>query len=307
MTAGHVYKDRVTPSRVCELKSQYLEPISSNVGHTLTGVWVEILKVLFSSPSFLSHPHGCVSWNFIFAASSPERMSHTLTGVWVEMKSRLVSSSISPCHTLTGVWVEILSIAATTSSTGHTLTGVWVEIMAAAAVSVGAEVTPSRVCELKFHSLRHITRFRCVTPSRVCELKLGYELSTYDTVMSHPHGCVSWNLAAFVSVSMPFVTPSRVCELKSTLRRQRLTSRRVTPSRVCELKCWTLVWDRKSSESHPHGCVSWNLSRVNRPSDIIVTPSRVCELKYWVWYQSQYYEHVTPSRVCELKLQRLLV
>ena len=145
--------NRVTPSRVCELK------------------WLNISE---HSLVLMSHPHGCVSWN---ADNSRRKITiagcHTLTGVWVEipncwfiqlrsqvtpsrvceLKLTTVLSSNIPqtvtpsrvCelkwqgiiflywfmigHTLTGVWVEIRRCCRSFKHrAGHTLTGVWVEI-----------------------------------------------------------------------------------------------------------------------------------------------------------------------------------
>ena len=97
----------VTPSRVCEMKYQYLHRtvlpaeshphgcVSWNLfisaksnerrGHTLTGVWVEILNLRFFIALSLSHPHGCVSWNKLGHNYIHARVGHTLTGVWVEI------------------------------------------------------------------------------------------------------------------------------------------------------------------------------------------------------------------------------
>ena len=57
---------RVTPSRVCELKSEYFRCYHLFQGHTLTGVWVEIERGFYLvTIRFKSHPHGCVSWNWL--------------------------------------------------------------------------------------------------------------------------------------------------------------------------------------------------------------------------------------------------
>ena len=75
--------------------------------------------------------------------------------------------------------------------------------------------------------------------------------------------------------------------------------------------------------SHPHGCVSWNISEIflqakifshtltgvwveigrlfDIPSASAVTPSRVCELKFGQGVNMPQTYSVTPSRVCELK------
>ena len=145
--------------------------ITSSKSHTLTGVWVEITADVLNkvkakvTPSRVcelkcfkysiwpickgSHPHGCVSWN----------------------------SNVYWGHT---------------RCNGHTLTGVWVEI---AAVKCGEKVVESHPhgCvswNLLFLSLRLLAQ---VTPSRVCELKCDYSREQIYTTGSHPHGCVSWN------------------------------------------------------------------------------------------------------------------
>ena len=120
-------------------------------------------------------------------------MCHTLTGVWVEICEFLRNS---PCHKVTPSRVCELKLNRDNDvsfSRRHTLTGVWVEIRLPWLLWSPSSVTPSRVCELKF--------------LRAARSKLGK--------MSHPHGCVSWNVSI----------------------RWKSTSKRVTPSRVCELKC----------------------------------------------------------------------
>ena len=208
-------------------------------------------------------------------------------------------------HTLTGVWVEMTSddIIRHYDVTGHTLTGVWVEICRKASDcfnyykshphgcvswnpsravtrSLYRHVTPSRVCELKLLRMKKFSQEAVVTPSRVCELKFH---------MRHlPDARCS-------------VTPSRVCELKCTKHLAGWCKLWVTPSRVCELKLfslsdasgrwchtltgvWVEIWVAEvycemGAESHPHGCVSWNISALIETILSNVTPSRVCELK----------------------------
>ena len=98
----------------------------------------------------------------------------------------------------------------------------------------------------------------------------------------------------------------------------------VTPSRVCELKSGDAIKFVSEMESHPHGCVSWNVQVDGKLTvTLYVTPSRVCELKSswfeayasWcpshtltgVWVEISGFlkislvKAVTPSRVCELK------
>ena len=76
--------------------------------------------------------------------------------------------------------------------------------------------------------------------------------------LSHPHGCVSWNLLHDINYPLPYVTPSRVCELKLIMLDSPGNVLEVTPSRVCELKFDELF---------------------KKAIVCIVTPSRVCELK----------------------------
>ena len=57
----------VTPSRVCELKWLLCRYWRFVPRHTLTGVWVEMNQQCYIKKLFLSHPHGCVSWNDISA------------------------------------------------------------------------------------------------------------------------------------------------------------------------------------------------------------------------------------------------
>ena len=163
---------RVTPSRVCELKS------------------VNVYKLQQAEPS---HPHGCVSWNYLNGE---------------------LSESLN-CHTLTGVWVEICDGFYAQNTT-------------------------------------------MVTPSRVCELKSIIIQINNILQMSHPHGCVSWNCPRVLLMLKQQVTPSRVCELKYIRVSQ-------DPAGCCHTL--TGVWVEidiciniiRKPESHPHGCVSWNL------------------------------------------------
>ena len=57
-------QEYVTPSRVCELKFCRSQSCVFWFGHTLTGVWVEIFNFGGFWMEDLSHPHGCVSWNY---------------------------------------------------------------------------------------------------------------------------------------------------------------------------------------------------------------------------------------------------
>ena len=91
----------VTPSRVCELKSQSVLSLSALwFRHTLTGVWVEIVWDTKLYRYFKSHPHGCVSWNHSQSHKSWDNQCHTLTGVWVEIHGlhNAISSTRSHPH-----------------------------------------------------------------------------------------------------------------------------------------------------------------------------------------------------------------
>ena len=158
-----VDRQGVTPSRVCELKSFKFSFLLMSVGHTLTGVWVEI-------------------W-ICYSESFSKR--HTLTGVWVEIGGHRKDIDEQFGHTLTGVWVEIphrpcmcrcvtvtpsrvceLKLptkVCNSSLLGHTLTGVWVEIIAFGSSLSAIIVTPSRVCELKSLAFQVFINVLCHT------------------------------------------------------------------------------------------------------------------------------------------------
>ena len=187
---------------------------------------------------------------------------HTLTGVWVEIKlPRLCRTTLR--HTLTGVWVEMAYTAPMTAAMiSHTLTGVWVEIPNCWFIQLRSQVTPSRVCELK--------------SSMVTDVSI--------VGLSHPHGCVSWNVCVCTILKQP-------CSHTLTGVWVEMTRYHIS----------VLIYDR----SHPHGCVSWNAIEMSyRYGMRIVTPSRVCELKYADVAGASNTERVTPSRVCELKYRR---
>ena len=103
-----IWNHSVTPSRVCELKylEQFVKP-----------------------PSYSSHPHGCVSWNFSQIQLYRLFWSHPHGCV-----------SWNPENTKIKKYFE-----------SHTLTGVWVEIFICGWIANIFVVTPSRVCELKLH------------------------------------------------------------------------------------------------------------------------------------------------------------
>ena len=140
----------VTPSRVCELK---------------------FALITITKPPFLSHPHGCVSWNM----------------------SEIKSVQVQLSHTLTGVWVEILSIKNPGLYLSHTLTGVWVEMKRLILWKMRKKVTPSRVCELTYQTLLRICDSQGHTLTGVW-VEIAQFTFVNTGVSSHPHGCVSWNL-----------------------------------------------------------------------------------------------------------------
>ena len=148
----------------------------------------------------MSHPHGCVSWNWGILSGNtqmlpvtPSRVCelkcwplgwnrwtskrHTLTGVWVEMFDKSINSSleftVTPSRvcelkfTLSNLVGDLSKshphgcvswnfdiIGYSKCRRCHTLTGVWVEIAVIHYTPFLRQVTPSRVCELKF-------RWRC--------------------------------------------------------------------------------------------------------------------------------------------------
>ena len=123
---------------------------------------------------------------------------------------------------------------------GHTLTGVWVEIELTTDDSKAIIVTPSRVCELK-----SVTLSPAITPSK-----------------SHPHGCVSWNWIKQILLETTRSHTLTGVWVEMLLSCPNGVGYFVTPSRVCELKLSSCKNDTSHSPSHPHGCVSWNTSRI---------------------------------------------
>ena len=207
-------------------------------GHTLTGVWVEILQGFQMMSRTQGHTLTGV-WVEIRRTADTDRRGngHTLTGVWVEISyapssgctlfvtpSRVCELKFSGfislwsfCKSHPHGCVSWNDMPATSQLLyfRHTLTGVWVEIELMILDDIGAEVTPSRVCELKSDKNHRHIKYRlgshphgCVSWNEQC-VKVG-------TVhgKSHPHGCVSWNYNKFGKLPKRKVTPSRVCELK---------------------------------------------------------------------------------------------
>ena len=120
-----------------------------------------------------------------------------------------------------------------------------------------------------------------VTPSRVCELKFAKYVGIINIETSHPHGCVSWNLKCSEFSFRNQVTPSRVCELKSQVFTRISKPIRVTPSRVCELKlCWRISLQLCEKVTPSRVCELKSASEIGYYRMSVVTPSRVCELKF---------------------------
>ena len=182
----------VTPSRVCELKYQNTHKNWTSFCHTLTGVWVEIIRISCSTVHGMSHPHGCVSWNglAIFVrlrdTVTPSRVCELKSDIYVsdfdydrvtpsrvcELKSHLLLLyKILLCHTLTGVLVEIC-----------------------------------RFCSCRYSTTSH--------PHGCVSWNSNILSNILIATKSHPHGCVSWNFNSLYSAFLSSVTPSRVCELK---------------------------------------------------------------------------------------------
>ena len=332
----------VTPSRVCELKSEVPDINWFTLRHTLTGVWVEIMV-----------------WN----AELPILLSHTLTGVWVEMVIMPLLAVRSSSHPHGCVsWNEPAmlhkeAILVTPSrvcelkyqyQTKHrqqyqvTPSRVCeLKFNLLLNNSAVSNVTPSRVCELKFNSNYSRLCGNAVTPSRVCELKWYAGMAGSPREWSHPHGCVSWNIAWIITVSPAIASHPHGCVSWNATAELHVPKKHgcvswndisavviylhigVTPSRVCELKSTNIAnrscaimshphgcvsWNNVISTfwndlvlSHPHGCVSWNMSWRYEIMLKSVTPSRVCELKFNSNYSRLCGNAVTPSRVCELK------
>ena len=269
----------VTPSRVCELKSTLQSIFISAIGHTLTGVWVEMLRSIWSRKS----------------------LCHTLTGVWVEIYNfyRLAAYSKSHPHGCVS-WNSTFCIEDSAFIRSHPHGCVsWNPQQAT--LSLPSSVTPSRVCELK--SATGCEFYQAgVTPSRVCELKFdeyGKELVT--AVMSHPHGCVSWNYRWF------WWAANLLCHTLTGVWVE-ICSPDLTYWHIWShphgCVSWNLLCPQRIHDRWSHTLTGvWVeiFTAVGVTYAENVTPSRVCELKYngVTYYPNS--DGVTPSRVCELK------
>ena len=184
-------------------------------------------------------------------------------------------------------------------------------------------VTPSRVCELKLFMSDRPNQSKLVTPSRVCELKLVITVPIMPVLSSHPHGCVSWNVVYLIfdnqrSASHPHgcVSWNLPCwhgwykvlchtltgvwvEIVQPPLFLMISS--VTPSRVCELKYLQSKSGHRISESHPHGCVSWNFNGIIVVQIYLRSHPHGCVSWNLVFDVHASLVGVTPSRVCELK------
>ena len=205
----------------------------------------------------MSHPHGCVSWNNEWAFKSKRNYVTPSRVCELKLDSEF-EENFYASHTLTGVWVEIVEILEMIKD---------------------LIVTPSRVCELKCILSKVDIETPSVTPSRVCELKYADFAGATGTGRSHPHGCVSWNIADAVEtvVDRSHTLTGVWVEIEEYFDSQ--IANTVTPSRVCELKCQEYSCCFTPPSSHPHGCVSWNRIKDKALLFRHVTPSRVCELK----------------------------
>ena len=108
ITVPLIFIENVTPSRVCELKSFHKGySLFHYMSHPHGCVSWNYLQQFSYITCNLSHPHGCVSWNALNRYELQIVSRHTLTGVWVEMEVIRILVILTVRHTLTGVWVEI--------------------------------------------------------------------------------------------------------------------------------------------------------------------------------------------------------
>ena len=125
-----------------------------------------------------------------------------------------------------------------------------------------------------------ITSVFTVTPSRVCELKLIKYLRNYLSSLSHPHGCVSWNLKVSSGSfkGMRHTLTGVWVEIFCACSKSLWTYSHTLTGVWVEIAPFTVnvaffishtltgVWVEISwsvcgffrNKSHPHGCVSWN-------------------------------------------------
>ena len=178
------------------------------------------------------------------------------------------------------------------------------------------------MCELKFYRPFQDLSYRLVTPSRVCELKC---ITRNIDVAAAGHTLTGvwveiWRKACYCRDRERHTLTGVWVEIYQRLSRLFFQMRHTLTGVWVEMSASLLA--SEYSQSHPHGCVSWNY-KVGRLWTLChVTPSRVCELKCLscrtvripgshtltgVWVEMAIsviftrWPQVTPSRVCELK------
>ena len=185
----------------------------------------------------MSHPHGCVSWNFWRCCKSQKGIV-TPSRV-CELKCKIAFASawtakVTPSRVCELKSIFLLQFYQLLWSHPH------------GCVSWNAFINQSAFTPRKSHP------HGCVSWNE-------YMVSvTTDDSGSHPHGCVSWNIIILFAIHELLVTPSRVCELKFILHTSQLfssLSHTLTGVWVeIHLSCRHII----RNGSHPHGCVSWN-------------------------------------------------
>ena len=232
----------VTPSRVCELKWLLCRYWRFVPRHTLTGVWVEMNQQCYIKKLFLSHPHGCVSWNISIKPSIANNIKSHPHGC--------VSWNLIYC------WI----IQQFPMSHPHGCVS-WNHH-----VFINNKrffVTPSRVCELKYV-------LEVWNNVEICHTLTGVWVEIQQQLFPFVWECRHTLTGVWVEMicrhgwePTRMVTPSRVCELKYCMDYYCVACNSVTPSRVCELKCncWT------SCSKKTRVCeLKWYQCRCNLPS-----------------------------------------
>ena len=160
--------------------------------HTLTGVWVEIVLISWYLACLESHPHGCVSWN-VYDMTFEDDLEVTPSRV-CELKYRALDIAMEDA--------ESHPHGCVSWNYKDGVHFIWCESHPHGCVSWNAKKIES-------------SNKSKVTPSRVCELKSVNHRLLKNMKKSHPHGCVSWNYNVLREMKgRGAVTPSRVCELK---------------------------------------------------------------------------------------------
>ena len=198
----------------------------------------------------MSHPHGCVNWNF--AGLQLRRCPPVASSRVRELK--LFHQPVSVHHRrriLTGAWIETFKICNFLILSSRILTGAWIE-------------TCQRLVITNLFS-------RILTGAWI-ETSPSGSRPQKDT--SHPHGCVSWNKNWGDFGIMARVASSRVRELKRA-HELGTARRRVASSRVRELKPFYEIIIVNNTRSHPHGCVNWNYPAAVKVCQTPVAPLRV--------------------------------